>query len=139
MIFPEILGENLVDQVVGIVLVHLDLFENDAALAHDVFVVEDRVQHQVGENVERRGNMLIENLEVEADGLFAGECVEVSADRIDFARDLLRGARLRSFENHVFDEMRDAVHFGQLMPRAGPDPHAHGNRPDMLHALGQDR
>ena len=92
MVLPEILGENLVHQVVGIVLVHLDLFEDYAALTHDVIVVEDRVQHQVGENIERRGHMLIENLEVEADGLFAGECVQVAADRIDLARNAFGGA-----------------------------------------------
>jgi hypothetical protein len=71
--------------------------------------------------------MLIENLEVETDGFFAGECVQVSADRIDLACNALGGTRLRSLEDHVFDEMRDAVHFRQLMPGAGPDPHTHGD------------
>ncbi len=138
MVLPEILRENLVHQVVGIVLVHLDLFEDYPALAHDVIVVEDRIQHQVGENIERCGDMLIENLEVEADGLFAGERVQVAADRVHLARNALGGSRLRSLEDHVFDEMRDAVYFRQLMSRAGPDPHTHGNRPDMLHAFGQN-
>jgi hypothetical protein len=138
VILPEALGKNLVDQIVGIVLVHLDLFQNDAALAQDVFIVEDRVQNQVGENVERSGDMLIENLEIEADGFFARECVQVSTDGVDFARDILRRARLRALEDHVFDKMRDAIHFRQLMPRASPDPHTHGDRPDVLHALGQD-
>ena len=41
MIFPEVLSKDFVDEVVGIVLVHLDLFQNDAALAQDVFIVED--------------------------------------------------------------------------------------------------
>ena len=127
MVLPEILGKDLVHQVVGIVLVHLDLFENDASLAHDVFIVEDWVQHQVGENVECSRNMLIEYFEVEADGLFAGERVEVAADRIHFARNAFCGARLRSLEDHVFDEVRDAVHLRQLMPGTGPDPHTHGN------------
>ena len=36
VIFPEILGEDFVDQIVGIVLVHLYFFEDDAALAADV-------------------------------------------------------------------------------------------------------
>ncbi len=92
MVLPEILGKNLVHQVVGIVFVHLDLFENHAPLAHDVFIVEDWIQHQVGENVERSGDMLIEDLEVEADGFFAGERVEISADRVDLAGDALGGA-----------------------------------------------
>jgi hypothetical protein len=33
VVLPEVLGEELVDEVVGIVLVHLDLFEDDALLA----------------------------------------------------------------------------------------------------------
>ncbi len=92
MVLPEILRENLVHQIVGVVLVHLDLFENHSTLTHDVIVVEDRVQHQVGENIECRGDMLIENLEIETDGLFAGECVQVAADGIDLACNALGGA-----------------------------------------------
>ena len=42
MIFPEILGKDFVDQVVGIVLVHFYFFEDHAALAADVVGVEDR-------------------------------------------------------------------------------------------------
>ena len=61
VVLPEILGKDLVHQVVGIVLVHLDLFENDAPLAENVLIVEDWVQHQVGENVERGGHVLVEN------------------------------------------------------------------------------
>ena len=48
MILPEVLGKDLVYQVVRIIFVHLDLFENDAALANDVFVCKDRVKNEVG-------------------------------------------------------------------------------------------
>ena len=36
MIFPETLREQLVDEIVGRVLDHLDLFEDDLLLALDV-------------------------------------------------------------------------------------------------------
>ena len=36
MVLPEILGEQLVDQVVGRVLDHLDLFEDDLLFALDI-------------------------------------------------------------------------------------------------------
>ena len=87
MILPEVLGKDLVDQDVGIVLVDLDLFEDDAALAFDVGGGKDRVQDQVGEHVESDGNMVGERLDVEADGLLAGEGVEVAADGVHFAGD----------------------------------------------------
>ena len=96
MVLPEILSKDLVDEVVGVVFVHLDLFENDAAFAGDVFGGEDRIEHQVGEDVERRRDVLVENLHVEADRLFAGEGVEVAADGVDLAGDVLGAARFCS-------------------------------------------
>ena len=53
MIFPEILGEDFVDEIVRIVFVHLDFFHDHAALAGDVGGIEHRVQNQVAENIER--------------------------------------------------------------------------------------
>ena len=43
MILPKILGEDFVDEVIGIILVHLDLFQNHAAFPIDVFQLENRV------------------------------------------------------------------------------------------------
>jgi len=57
MVLPETLREELVDQHVRVVLVDLDLFQDDAALALDVGVGEDRVQHQVAQNIKRDGHM----------------------------------------------------------------------------------
>ena len=74
----------------------------------------------------------------EADGLFAGECVEVAADGIHLAGDVLGGAGTRALEEHVFDEMRNPVGFGGLAAGAGLDPYAHGHRTQVIHALGQD-
>src|SRR3984957_13958065 len=36
VIFPEILREDFVDEIIRVILVHLDLFENHPALARDV-------------------------------------------------------------------------------------------------------
>ena len=44
------------------------------------------------------------------------------ADRVDLARNPLRRPRLRAFEHHVLDEMRDPINLGQLMPRTRRDP-----------------
>ena len=40
MVFPKILGEDFVDEVVRIVLIHLDLFEDHAAFAGDVLGIK---------------------------------------------------------------------------------------------------
>ena len=81
--------------------------------------------------------MLVENLDVEADGFFAGESVEIAADGVDFARDALRGARLGPLEDHVLDEVGDAVQLGHFVTRTGAHPDAHGDGADVLHALSE--
>ena len=137
MALPEILHEDFMDQRVGIVLVHLDLFEDHAALAGDLLRGEDRVQHQVREHIERGRNVLVEHLDVEADGFLAGESVEIAADGVDFAGDALRGARLGPLENHVLDEVGDAVQLGHFVTRTGAHPDPHSDGADVLHALGE--
>ena len=62
MIFPEILCEDLMDEVVGIIFVHLYFFEDHAALAGDVIGVEDRMQHQIAENIKGDRNVLVDTL-----------------------------------------------------------------------------
>ncbi len=109
VILPEVLGEGLVDEVVGVVLVHLDLFEDDALFAFEVGLGELGVQDEVGEDVEGGRHVLVEHLDVEADGLLAGEGVEVAADGVDLAGDVLRGAGGGALEDHVLDEVGEAV------------------------------
>ena len=96
MILPEILREDFVDEVVGIVFVHFDFFHNHAALAGNVGSVEHGIQDQVAEDVERSGNVFVEDFDVEADAFLGGESVHVAAERVDLAGDFLGGAVLAS-------------------------------------------
>ncbi len=137
VVLPEALREQLVDQQVGVVLVHLDLFQNHAALALDVGVGENRVEDQVGEHVQGDGHVVSQRLDVEADGFLAGEGVQVAADRIHLAGNVLGGAGTGALEEHVLHKVGDAAGLGQFAPRAGLDPHAHGHRAQVIHALGQ--
>ena len=41
MVLPETLGEDFMDEVVGIILIHFYFFEDDAALARDIAAIED--------------------------------------------------------------------------------------------------
>src|ERR1700734_2931026 len=135
---PEVLGKDFVDEGIGTVLVHFDFFEDDAALAGDFLGGEDRVEDEVGEDVEGGRDVLVEDLDIEADSFFAGKGVEVATDGVDFAGDTLRGAGFGPFENHVLDKMGDAVELGDFVTRAGAHPYAHGDGADVLHALGED-
>ena len=95
MIFPESLSEELVDEVVGGVLDHLDLFDDDLLLALDVVGTEGGIANDVGEDVERQRQMLVEHLDVVAGVFLRGERVELAADRIDGLGDVFGSAAAR--------------------------------------------
>ena len=69
MVSPEILREDFVDEVIRVVLVHLDFFQDDPAFLPDVLHIEDRPQHQVAEHVHRDGHVLVKHFHVEANAL----------------------------------------------------------------------
>ena len=138
MVLPESLREKLVNQHVRVVFVDLDLFQNHTALALDVRGGEDRVKHQVGQHIQSDGHVVAQRLDVEADGFLAGKGVQVAADRVHLAGNVLGRARAGALEKHVLDKVRDAVGLGGLAAGAGLDPHAHGHRTQMFHALGQN-
>lgn len=133
---PEILREGLVDEIFGIVLIHFDFFEDDGFFLDDVVFGEARPKDEVGDDVESDGKVLVENFGVEADHFFGGESIEHSADGVHFARDGFCAAALGAFEDHVFNEVRDAVAVGRLAAGTGRQPDADGNGADVGHLLG---
>src|SRR5690242_4190690 len=100
MVLPETLRENFMDEIIRIVLIHLYLFQNYALLARNVIDGKDRVENQVAENVDGDGNVFVQNLDIEADGLFAGESVHIAANRINLAGNISSRAALGAFEDH---------------------------------------
>jgi hypothetical protein len=111
VVFPETLGEDFVDEVVGIVLIHFYFFEDDAALFRDVAGIEDGMEDEIAEDIHGERKVLIEDFDVEADAFLGGEGVHVAADGIDLAGDIFGGAGFRALEHHVLDEVGDAVPF----------------------------
>ena len=100
--------------------------------------VEDRVQHQVAENVHGDGQMLVQHLDVEADAFLGGEGVHVAADGVHLARNFLRGAVLGALEHHVLDEVRDAVPLQVFVAGTGLDPDPDRGGANVLHLLGDE-
>jgi hypothetical protein len=84
------LGEDVVDLVTGLVLVHGDLFEDHAAFGLDVGRLEERVGHRVGQHVDREGEVVVEHPRVVAGVFLRGEGVGLAADRLDLGRDVQR-------------------------------------------------
>ena len=136
MAAPEIFGEEFVRYGLGIVFLHANFFEDDVALFGDVFLGKERAQDQVGENVERQRQVLIKHLRTEADHLLGGKGVQVAADRVHFAGNLLGGAARGALKDHMLNEMRDAVQAGGFASRSGAKPDAHRYRACVGHGLG---
>ena len=124
------------DQVIRAVRLHLDLFQNHALFLLDVLFAEQRVQHQVRQDVEGQREVLVQHLGVEAHQFLGGEGVQVAADGIHRARDVFGRAVRGALEQHVLDEVRDAVLLGRLAARAGADPHPHRDRAHVRHGFG---
>ena len=108
MVAPEAFREDLVDEIVRRVLDHLDLFEDDLLLVLDVVFREQRIADQVGQDVDRQRQVLVEHLQVIAGVFLGGEGVDLAADRIHLLRDFFGTPARRALEEHVLDEVRDA-------------------------------
>src|SRR6266478_7679697 len=138
MVLPETLGEDFMDEVVGVILIHFYFFKDDAALARNIAGVEDGMKDEIGENVHGERKVLIEDFDVEADTFLRRESIHIAADRIDLAGDGFGGAGFRALEHHVFDEVGDAVPFRIFVARAGLQPDADRDGTDVGHLLGDD-
>src|SRR5258706_7274145 len=138
MLGPESAGENFVQQRFRIVEIHLDFFEDHLAFLVDVIGIETGAQAKIGNNIERDGEVIVENLGVETNLFFGRERIEHAADGIHFAGDGFGGAPLGALENHVLHEMREAVLFGSFAAGTVANPHADRNRADVAHGLGHD-
>ena len=138
MILPEPLGEQLVDEVVGRVLDHLDLFDDDLLLALDVVAAERGPHDDVGQDVDRQREMFVEDLDVVARVFLGGEGVHLPADGVDRLRDVLGAPRRGALEEHVLDEMRDTALLDRLVARAAREPDTNAHRTDMGHPLREE-
>ena len=136
--FPEAAGEELVDLVLGIVHLHLQLFEDDAFFLLDVLRLEQGIADQIGHHVEGFRQMLVQHLDVVADQFLGGERVQAAADGIHRPGNLLRCAVLGALEHHVLDEVRQAGFVQLLFARARGDPQADRDAAHVRHPLGDD-
>ena len=129
-------GEQVVHDVVGVVVVHRDLVEDHVALGLDVLGGEQRAGDHVAEHVDGQRQVLVEDPRVEAGVLLGGEGVELAADRVEGDRDVQRRALRGALEQQVLEEVRAAVQRGRLVARADADPDADAGGADAGHLLG---
>ena len=80
--------------------------------------------------------MLVQDFDVKADALLGGKGIHVAADGVDLAGNVLGGAVLGAFEDHVLDEVGDPIPLRVFVAGTGLYPYAHRDRANMLHLLG---
>jgi len=138
MVFPEVLGKYFVDQVVGIVLIHLDLFEDYSTFASYVLGIEHWMENQIAQNLKGDGNMFVEHFDVETDAFLGSEGIHVAADGIHLPGNLFGRAMFGPLEDHMLDEMRDAIPVRIFIAGTRLQPYSDGGAADVLHLLGDD-
>ena len=127
------LREQVVNELLGRVLVHRDLLEHDLALG--VEVGECGREHHVGHQVERRLHLCIRDARIDHRVLARGGGVQLPAETVEDLGDLLRGVGARALEEQVLDEVRRARLGVRLVARAGADPEADRDGADTRNPL----
>jgi hypothetical protein len=51
VIFPEVLREDFMHEIVRIVLVHLDFFQDHAPFSADIFDIKNRIEHEIAQHI----------------------------------------------------------------------------------------
>ncbi len=118
--------EHVAEAVLGIVVTHGDLFEDDVALHFDILGGTTPPQHDIGHQIDRELQVGVEHMRVVTGVLARGERVQLTADGIDSLRDVDRAARRGGLEQQVLQEVggtRDASSFV-----AGTDTYPHPDR-----------
>ena len=98
-------GDALVGDLARVVVVHGQLFEDDAPLQLHVGLRQTGGRHHVGEEVDGAGQVLLDDLPVVVGDLFARGGVDGAAEIVDPLGDLLGAASPRSLEEKVFEEV----------------------------------
>ena len=127
-------GEDVVDAVLGLVLVHRDLLEHDVALGVDVRI--GRGEQHFGEQLEDVVGVLVEEAGVQVRGLLAGRRVDRGAEPVEALGDLDRRVARGALEQQVLEEMRDPGLSRGLVPRSRANPEPERHRADRGNLLG---
>ncbi len=119
--------EHLAEAVVGIILPHVDLAQNDVTFPRHLVSGQRGVQHGIGENIDGHGGVLGGQVDV-IDGVVKGGIgVDIAAMRLDGGGDLPARAAAGAFEKHVLEKMREAgAELRLLVNAAGFHPGLHG-------------
>ena len=130
------LVEDVMDLVLGLVLVHGDLLQHDLALG--VHLGIGRPKQHLREQVEGALGMGVEQSRVQMRGLLAGRGVDRGPKPVEDLRDLDRRVALCALEQQVLEKVGDPGLRRGLVTRASPHPEPEGDRAHRGNGLGDD-
>ena len=120
-----------------VIQVHPDLLDDHLLLGLEVLLAEAGPE-DVGEDVERPGQVLGQAGDVVERVFLRGLRVVLGADAVEVAVDGQGVAVGRPLEDHVLEEVRDPGQLGRLVAAPRLDEEPRGDRPRLVVQLGDD-
>ena len=121
-------GDQVEDQLLGRVVHHRDLLEDD--LPFRVEVGEAGSEDHVGHDVERGLQVLVEDARVDDRVVARGRGVQLAAERVEDLGDLEGRVGGGALEEQMLEEVAHSCVRVALVPRARADPEPDGRRAD---------
>ena len=138
MLFPQRRDELLVGDVGGVVLVHVDLFENHATLVVDLVLSEGRPLNHLAEDLDAEIQVRIAKPRPITRVLLRRERVVACADGIERFADAPRRPVVRALEEEVLEEVTRPGLNRCLVAAPRVDPCPDRERSQRGHVLGDD-
>ena len=114
--------EHVPQRVLGVVVAHRDLLEDDVAFQLDIVGGAATVEHHIGDQVDRQLQIAVEHVRVVAGVLLGGERVQLPTDGVHRLRDIHGRAGRGRLEQQMLEEVRGPGHRGTLVARSDADP-----------------
>ena len=134
----DLQGQPLGTQVLGVILIHADLLQDDPPLGLHILLGKAGGEEHITENIGGQGQVGVQYPGVEAGALLGGESVDLSTDGVHLLGQGGGGAPLGPLEYHVLNKMGRPVLAHLLMARAGAHPDAQRRRAHAGHRFGTD-
>jgi hypothetical protein len=115
---PETAGKLVMNRFLRAVLDHGDFLEDNPSFLLYVIKIEFGIADQIAQQINCHRQLFGEDFDKVAAVFPAGETIEEAANGIDFAGDSLGAAPVGAFEEHMFNEVGDAVEFSGFMTGA---------------------
>ncbi len=120
MFGPQPFGEQLEDEIIRRVLDRGDLLQHHVPLQVEVAGPEQGTVHQIGQDIDRLGKVLIEDVSLVVGVIAAGIGIEGTAPDFELERQLPGVSALGALEHHVLEQMGYAHLGARLVGAGGP-------------------